>query len=265
MTAHRDPSLEITNALHPRKAPGPVSTTLLASAFKDEPINILLVDDEPKNLTVLETVLHDPSYRLIRAESADQALIALVVEEFALLVLDINLPGMSGFELAHMIEQRKKTAGLPIIFLTAYYSEDQHVLEGYGTGAVDYLHKPVNSTILRSKVAVFAELYRKTRESASANRALLAEVTERRQIQEQLLQLNNELEQRVEDRTAELVQTNIALRTSEERFRLANEGLEQRVTERTQALQDRESRSTPFSTPQPMPSSPLTSAASSNP
>ena len=65
---------------------------------------------------------------------------------------------MTGFELAQMIKERKKTAGVPIIFLTAYYSEDQHVLEGYGTGAVDYLHKPINPAILRSKVAVFAEL-----------------------------------------------------------------------------------------------------------
>ena len=97
----------------------------------DEPINILLVDDEPKNLTVLETVLNDPGYRLVRAESAEQALLALVAEEFALIVLDIHMPGMNGFELAQMIKQRKKTAAVPIIFLTAYYSEDQHVLEGY--------------------------------------------------------------------------------------------------------------------------------------
>ena len=93
---------------------------------------------------MLETVLDDPGYRLVRAESADQALLALVAEEFALLILDIRMPGMTGFELAQMIKERKKTARVPIIFLTAYYNEDQHVLEGYGTGAVDYLHKPVN-------------------------------------------------------------------------------------------------------------------------
>src|SRR5262245_29223210 len=146
------------------------------SVFHTGPINILIVDDEPKNLTVLETVLDNPDYRLVRGESADQALRALVVEEFALLVLDIRLPGMNGFELAQMIKQRKKTAGIPIIFLTAYYNEDQHVLEGYGTGAVDYLHKPITPVILRSKVAVFAELFRKNRESARVNRALLGEI-----------------------------------------------------------------------------------------
>jgi signal transduction histidine kinase len=186
------------------EAVDPVGTTPPTRGGAGEPINILLVDDEPKNLTVLETILSDPGYRLVTAQTADQALLALVAEEFALIVLDIQMPGMNGFELAQMIKQRKKTAGVPIIFLTAYYSEDQHVLEGYETGAVDYLHKPVNPTILRSKVAVFAELHRKTRESVIVNRALMAEVAERRRIQKELMALNNELEQRVAERTAEL-------------------------------------------------------------
>ena len=173
--------------------PASPAARLRRPPFSDGPINILIVDDEPKNLTVLETVLDDPGYRLVRAESADQALLALVVEEFALLILDIRMPGMTGFELAQMIKERKKTARVPIIFLTAYYNEDQHVLEGYGTGAVDYLHKPVNPAILRSKVAVFAELHRKSREVAMANRALLAEVTERRRAEEELESLTEKL------------------------------------------------------------------------
>jgi signal transduction histidine kinase/DNA-binding response OmpR family regulator len=187
----------------------------------EEPISILLVDDEPKNLAVLETVLNNPNYRLVRAESADQALMALIVEEFALMVLDIQMPDMNGFELAQMIKQRKRTASLPIIFLTAYYSEETHVVEGYSTGAVDYLHKPINPTILRSKVAVFAELYRKTRECNLANRTLSAEVAERRRTQEELSVLAQELEERVVLRTSELEQANSALRASEERFQLA--------------------------------------------
>jgi two-component system CheB/CheR fusion protein len=189
------------------RAPRPAGAPPPAPAPADERINILLVDDEPKNLTALKSVLDDPGYRLVTAESADQALLALVVEEFALLVLDIQMPVMNGFELAQMIKQRKKTASVPIIFLTAYYSEDQHILEGYGTGAVDYLHKPVNTAILRSKVAVFAELHRKTRELAHANRSLLAEVGERRRVQEQLQRLNNELEHRVQERTASLLRS----------------------------------------------------------
>ena len=188
-----------------------------ASAGPAGPINILIVDDEPKNLTVLETVLDDPDYRLVRAGSADQALHALVMEEFALLILDIRLPGMTGFELAQMIKQRKKTADVPIIFLTAYYNEDQHVLEGYGTGAVDYLVKPVNSAILRSKVAVFAELHRKSR-------ALLAEVTERRRVEEQLRELNDTLEQHVTERTHALQIASAALHETGERYRSLFDG-----------------------------------------
>jgi len=177
-----------------------------------EPISILIVDDEPGNLMVLETVLDDPGYRLVRAQSADQALLALVQEEFALLILDIRMPGMTGFELAQMIKERKRTAGVPIIFLTAYYDKDQHVLEGYGSGAVDFLNKPVNSTVLRSKVAVFADLHRKNRAITLANAALVAEVGERRRAEDQLRDLNRTLERRVIERTESLRQIDQQLR-----------------------------------------------------
>jgi len=170
----------------------------------EQPINILIVDDEPKNLTVLESILDNPGYRLVRADSADSALLALLAEEFALLILDISMPGMTGFELAQIIKQRKKTALVPIIFLTAYYNDDQHVLEGYDTGAVDFLHKPVNAAVLRSKVAVFADLHRIQRESAVVNRALLAEMKERRNAETSLKELNEVLEQRVIERTEAL-------------------------------------------------------------
>ena len=183
----------------------PRAGTVLSS-ISDAPINILIVDDEPKNLTVLETLLDSPGYRLVRATSADEALLALVSEEFALLILDVRMPGMTGFELAQVIKGRKKTARIPIIFLTAYYNEDQHVLEGYGSGAVDYLHKPVNAPVLCSKVAIFAELYRKSREVSIANRALLAEVTERRRAEEQLRELNENLDRLVTERTSTLQQ-----------------------------------------------------------
>lgn len=132
-----------------------------------ENINILMVDDDPRNLDVLESILVSPEYRLFRARTADEALLALIHEEFAVIVLDVRLPDISGYELAHMIKQRKRTQHVPIIFLTAYYRQDQDALEGYGVGAVDYLSKPVNPLILQSKVAVFVELFRKTRALAT--------------------------------------------------------------------------------------------------
>ncbi len=191
---------------------GALAALAPSASSRREPINILIVDDEPKNLTVLQSILDEPDYRLVRAESADEALLALIADQYALLILDVRMPGMNGFELAQMIKERKKTAQVPIIFLTAYYSEDQHILEGYGAGAVDYLHKPVNTSILRSKVAVFAELYRKNREAVWSSQALMAEVSERRRADEQLRELNETLEHRVAARTAELLESRARLR-----------------------------------------------------
>ncbi len=180
------------------------------------PVNILLVDDEPRNLTVLETILDDPGYRLVPASSPDHALLALINEEFALLILDVQMPGMTGFELAQIIKGRKKTAQIPIIFLTAHFNSDEHVLEGYGTGAVDYLQKPVNAAALRSKVAVFAELHRRGRELAVANRALAAEVVERTRAEDELRRWNAHLDSRVAERTRELDASNARLRLATE-------------------------------------------------
>jgi signal transduction histidine kinase len=215
-------SSQSTRGVERSGEPHPAGGALPPPDGAEEPISILLVDDEPKNLAVLESVLNQPNYRLVRAESADKALMALIAEEFAVLVLDIQMPDMNGFELAQMIKQRKRTASLPIIFLTAYYSEESHVVEGYSTGAVDYLHKPINPTILRSKVAVFAELYRKTRECSLANRALSTEVDERRRTQEQLALLAQELEQRVLQRTSELMKANADLKQAEAALREAD-------------------------------------------
>jgi PAS domain S-box-containing protein len=212
---------EVTDAIFDAESAGALR---VVNALETAPINILLVDDEPKNLTALETVLDDPNYRLVRATSANEALLALVAEDFALLILDIQMPDMNGFELAHMVKQRKKTASIPIIFLTAYFSEDEHVMEGYSTGAVDYLHKPINAAVLRSKVAAFATLHRKTRQSELANRALRAEIAERHKAQDQLRQLNSDLERRVATRTAELSE-------SEARFRALAEDMPHLVWE----------------------------------
>jgi signal transduction histidine kinase len=170
-------------------------------------VSILLVDDEARNLDVLESILGGMGYRLVRARTADEALIALLRGEFAALVLDIRMPGTSGIELAQLIKQRKRSRDIPILFLTAHLSEESDVLRGYDAGAVDYLTKPVNPDILRSKIAVFAELFRKTRALAAANEALENEVAERQKAEEALRQANEELEARVEERTLDLTRT----------------------------------------------------------
>ena len=180
-------------------------------------VNILIVDDEPKNLAVLESVLDDPGYRLVRAGSGSEALLALMAEEFAVLVLDVRMPEMTGFELAQLIKERRKTARIPIIFLTAYYNEDQHVLEGYVSGAVDYLHKPINAAVLRSKVAMFAELHRKTQALMLANAALTGEVDERRKAELLLSELNASLDRRVTERTQALHASEAKLRDASRR------------------------------------------------
>jgi len=138
--------------------------------------NILLVDDDVRNLDVLESILTSPDYRLYRARTADEALMTMIHNEFAVIILDIHMPDLNGLELAHLIKQRKKTQYVPIIFLTAYYQEDNDILQGYGVGAVDYLSKPVNPLILTSKVEVFVDLFRKTRALATMNREMEGEI-----------------------------------------------------------------------------------------
>jgi two-component sensor histidine kinase len=151
----------------------------LGSGADRPTVNLLLVDDDPRNLDVLESVLARPEYRLVRARTANEALLALVNDEFAVIVLDIHMPDLDGFKLAELIKQRKRTQHIPIIFLTAYYQEDKDVLQGYGAGAVDYLSKPVNPLILKSKVDVFVDLFRKTHALTKLNQAMEAEIEQR--------------------------------------------------------------------------------------
>ena len=166
----------------------------------ESPVDILLVDDEPRNLDTLEAILAQPGYRLLRAGDADSALRLLLDHNVAAIVLDIKMPGVSGVELAGMIKSTKRFRATPIVFLTAYMVDDQDIIAGYGAGAVDYLTKPVNPQILRHKVAVFADLYRKTRELARVNA--------------ELAQLNEKLEERVAKRTAEIQRSEAAMRAA---------------------------------------------------
>src|SRR5262245_62065853 len=187
----------------------------------DETVKILLVDDEPRNLDALESILESSGCVLVRAQTADEALLAVLQNDFAAIVLDIKMPGTDGLELAKLIKQRKRSRYVPILFLTAHTLDETEVLQAYGVGGVDFLSKPINPDILRSKIAVFASLFRTTRALASTVEALNAEVAERQKAQEELRFAKDELEARVLERTAELGRANREVRDNEERLRLA--------------------------------------------
>lgn len=121
--------------------------------------SILVVDDVPANLLALEAVLQPLGQRIVTARSGQEALRALLDEEFAVILLDVTMPDMDGFETAELIRDRNKTKGVPIIFLTAMHGNEQFILRAYERGAVDYLVKPFDPDILRAKVAVFVELF----------------------------------------------------------------------------------------------------------
>ncbi len=132
--------------------------------MKSQPIPILLVDDRPENLVSLKAILDDPGYRLVTATSGEQALSLLLREEFALVLLDVAMPGMTGFDVADYLKRRERTRHLPIVFVTAVANDIAQIYEAYSVGAVDYLVKPLDARIVRSKVAVLADLFRQRRE-----------------------------------------------------------------------------------------------------
>jgi two-component system, sensor histidine kinase and response regulator len=160
---------------------------------EEQRVSILLVDDKTENLLALESILDAPGYQLDRASSGQEALLALLARDYAAIVLDVQMPGMSGIELAQIVRSRKKTQHIPILFLTAH--GDDSAVAGYAAGGVDFLTKPLQPDVLRSKVAVFAELFRKSN-------ALSEEIEERRLAEERIRQLNQELSERVDELAA---------------------------------------------------------------
>ena len=172
-----------------------------APVRKGDRVNILLVDDRAENLLALDAILEPLGERLVRAHSGDEALKCLLTDEFAVILLDVQMPGLNGFETAELIKSRERTRDVPIIFLTAISKDEAYVFQGYSVGAVDYMSKPFQPDVLRSKVAVFVDLYRKQRQLKRQER-LLHEATLR----------ELELEHRTrllaqEARTAQIVST----------------------------------------------------------
>ncbi len=151
--------------------------------------NILLVDDSPTKLLALESALAGLGQNLLTARSADEALRYLLAQDCAVIVLDVNMPGMNGFELAELIRRRERSRHIPIIFISATSPTETHAFKGYELGAVDYIYTPTPE-VLRAKVAVFADLFQKTAEAKRYADALRL--------------LNAQLEQRVAERTTAL-------------------------------------------------------------
>src|SRR5438445_13572746 len=166
----------------------------------EEKVNILLVDDQPGKLLGYEVILSELGENLIKAGSANEALEQLLKKDVAVVLIDVCMPDLDGFELAAMIREHPRYQKTAIIFVSAIQVTDLDLLRGYAAGAVDYVPVPVIPDLLRAKVRIFAELYRKTR---------------------QLEQLNQELERRVAERTAELEASTARLMQSEERRSLA--------------------------------------------
>jgi two-component system, sensor histidine kinase and response regulator len=171
-----------------------------------EPVNILLVDDQPENLLSASAVLESLGQEIIRAESGREALRQLLDKDFAVIVLDVMMPEMDGFETAALIRQRERSRLTPIIFLTALGRSDDHMLRGYNLGAVDYMTKPFVPEILRSKVSVFVELHRKSvllaHQSAlleSRNAELQHAIQRSWQAEEEIKALNRHLERQLDE------------------------------------------------------------------
>ncbi len=166
---------------------------------------ILLVDDREDNLLSIEAILQPNGYQFVKAGSGRQALKILLSEfDFAMILMDVKMPNLNGFETASLIYEREKLKHIPIIFITANNFGDENMFKGYQTGAVDYIYKPINPDILRAKVGVLIELYKKTRllheqeqKLIAINRSLENEIKDRKASEEKVLQLNRQLLQNI--------------------------------------------------------------------
>jgi signal transduction histidine kinase len=188
-------------------------------------VNVLLVDDQPQRLLTYESILSELGQNLVSARSGLEALERLMKDEFAVVLLDVSMPDMDGFEAATLIHQHPRFEKTPIIFVTGVHVTELDRLKGYKVGAVDYVSIPVVPEILRSKVAVLVELHLKRRELQELNRNL-AEANER------LAEANTTLQA---EKTRELESLNRILQRANEELEAANRSLQTEVTERTRA------------------------------
>jgi signal transduction histidine kinase len=186
-----------------------------AMSFRQSDVKILVVDDREDNLFSIETILEKDGYTIVKANSGRAALkILLHRHDFTLILMDVQMPGMNGLETATLISEREKLKHIPIIFITAFNYEEENIFQGYQMGGVDYIYKPINPELLRVKVSVFVELYRRTHELLIQERNLLLsneklekEIEERKITEEKIRLLNLQLV----DNNATLLSTNLEL------------------------------------------------------
>src|SRR3954454_17419724 len=177
----------------------------IAEAIDIERPRVLLVDDDDRNLLAVQSILEDVG-EIIPARSGEEALRHLLKGEFAVILLDVYMPGMDGYETAQIIRNRDQTKGIPIVFLSAVNKEAEHLLRGYSMGAVDYVFKPVDPVILRSKVAVFVELFEKSKEVERKGRHEQALLDANLRANAERLRAEQEL-RRAEQRQAVIIQS----------------------------------------------------------
>ncbi|HYP29933.1 MAG TPA: response regulator [Blastocatellia bacterium] len=206
----------------------------LTGSMEGQQVSILMVDDHPENLLALEATLSYLDQKIVKASSGREALRLLLERDFAVILLDVHMPDMDGFETAQLIRDRDKSQNIPIIFLTAMHKGEGQVFKGYSLGAVDYIFKPFEPEILKAKVSVFIELYKKTEEIKRQAELLRIKNQELDGTNKAIMELyseierkNAELESRVQKRTAELARTNEALHAEIAERRRAQEEREQ--------------------------------------
>src|SRR5947208_9132757 len=177
----------------------------LVDAPEAERPRVLLVDDDERNLLAVQSILEDLG-EVVPAKSGEEALRHLLRHEFAVILLDVYMPGMDGYETAQIIRSRNQTKGIPIVFLSAVNKEQEHLLRGYAMGAVDYVFKPVDPLVLRSKVAVFVDLFAKSREIERKARQEQALLDANLRANAERLRAEQEL-RRAEQRQAAIIQS----------------------------------------------------------
>ena len=165
---------------------------LLDTAMDKAPI--LIVDDRPENLLTLERLLEDPALLIVQAESGQEALTKTLDHDFALILMDVQMPGMDGYETAELLRGNKRTRHIPIIFVTAARRDQEHMFKGYDAGAVDYLLKPLEPAVLRSKMWIFLEMFNQKRLLEQKTRELDAKILELEDLQHKLETSNKQLQ-----------------------------------------------------------------------